>query len=260
MSAAAKKWRTDLAAWAIPQNVLEQAPESPWIHPPEVFVVTGEIPDSPSHSRAREALPNGGSVLDVGCGGGRAALALADRAGLVIGIDHQAEMLQQFAAAARERGLAHEQVLGDWPEAADRTPLADVVVCHHVAYNVPELGAFLVRLNQHARHRVVLELPTAHPLTNMSTLWKHFWDIDRPITPTATDALAVALEVGLPAQLETWPDEDLTKRAPLARDKQAHFMRIRLCLPAEREAEVAAAMAWCEPSAPRESATLWWDV
>ncbi len=260
VTAASKKWRSDLAAWAIPAEILAQAPQSPWIHPPEIFTVTGAIPDSPSHRRAREALPEGGSVLDVGCGGGRAALALADRAGLVVGIDHQAEMLQQFAAAARERGLVHEQVLGDWPEAADRAPEADVVVCHHVVYNVPELGPFLLRLGQHARHRVVLELPVVHPLTRMSPLWKHFWNVDRPLAPSAADALAVAREAGIEANLEVWPDEDFSTRVPLTLEKQAHFMRIRLCLPAEREAEVAAAMASSDQNARRELATLWWDV
>ena len=59
MTTAAHQWSDDLAAWAIPAEILAAAPESPWIHPVEMFVVEGTVPDSPSHQRAREALPVG---------------------------------------------------------------------------------------------------------------------------------------------------------------------------------------------------------
>ena len=55
-----------------------------------------EIKDSPSHKKAREALSDGGSVLDVGCGGGIAAFALAPKINRVFGVDHQPEMLKMF--------------------------------------------------------------------------------------------------------------------------------------------------------------------
>ena len=58
---------------------------------------------TPSHERAREAVPEGGSVLDVGCGGGVAAFALTPPATSVIGVDHQSEML---AMVSRERRTA----------------------------------------------------------------------------------------------------------------------------------------------------------
>src|SRR2546430_4648282 len=35
--AAADRWRDDLAAWAIPQPILDAAPESPWHFPVELF-------------------------------------------------------------------------------------------------------------------------------------------------------------------------------------------------------------------------------
>ena len=73
---AAEKWRADLASWAIPEEIRVQAPQDPWIHPVAQFIAPDVIPDSPAHQVARAALPEGGSVLDVGCGGGRAALAL----------------------------------------------------------------------------------------------------------------------------------------------------------------------------------------
>lgn len=257
---AADRWRDDLATWAIPPGILEQAPEDPWIHPVEMFRVDGEVPDSPSHARAREALPEGGSVLDVGCGGGRASMALLPRAAQVVGFDSSTRMLEQYAAAAAARGAAHEEILGRWPEDAGRAPIADVVVCHHVVYNVPDLGPFLRELGAHARQRVVLELPLTHPLTHMNPLWQRFWGLQRPTRPTAEDCLAVAREAGIDAVLDVWDDEPFEQRTPLSAQQRAHYLRVRLCLPADREPEVVAALAEAGPPAPRRTATLWWDA
>ncbi len=257
---AAQQWRDDLAAWAIPPEILAQAPESPWIHPVEMFVVDGDVPDSPSHVRAREAVPEGGSVLDVGSGGGRASMALVPPAGLLVAVDQQQRMLDRFADAARARGAAYETVLGDWPDVADAAPIVDVVVCHHVVYNVADLPPFLRALGAHARRRVVLELPTTHPLTHMAPLWKEFWGLDRPLSPTAEDCLAVAQEAGIDATLEVWDDVSFSARAKLTLEEQARFTRIRLCLPADRDADVAAFLTAAPDPAPRRTATIWWDA
>ncbi|MSV43988.1 MAG: methyltransferase domain-containing protein [Actinobacteria bacterium] len=260
MTTAAQRWREDLAAWAIPPEILAQAPESPWIHPVAMFTVDRAISDSPSHMRARECLRAGESVLDIGCGGGRAAMALVPPAAHVIGVDHQAGMLEHFAAAAVDRGASHEEVLGDWPESSPRTPMADVVVCHHVAYNVADVVPFLAALTAHARRRVVVEIPTTHPLSSMAPLWRQFWDLQRPVGPTAEDLLHVAREAGIDASMHTWIDESFSATSKTSAEEQARFMRIRLCLEPGREPEIAAAMAAAGPPPARETATLWWDV
>jgi SAM-dependent methyltransferase len=258
---AAERWARDLAAWRIPDEILTAAPQSPWIHPVELFRAPDEpVPDSPSHARARERLEAGGSVLDVGSGGGRAAFAVAPPAAVVTGVDHQQGMLDTFAEAAGRRGLQHAEILGDWPDVADRTPTTDVVVCHHVVYNVADLVPFVAALDAHAQRRVVLELPRQHPLASMAPLWRHFWNLERPDGPTASDALAVIREAGLNAQLQEWDEDPATRALPgLPMAQQAEFMRIRLCLTADRDAELAEVMA-ATPPTPRRLATIWWDV
>jgi SAM-dependent methyltransferase len=257
---AAQRWERALAAWGIPERILAQAPQSPWIHPVALFVATGQEPDTPSHRTAREALPDGGSVLDVGCGGGRAAFALTPPAALVIGVDHQQSMLTSFAEAAEGRGVEHVEVLGDWPDAAPATPEADVVVCHHVAYNVAALGPFALALTAKARRRVVLELPVRHPLARMAPLWQRFWDLDRPVGPTARDAADVLREAGLAVRLEEWDDPAPPREAAVDPAEQVRYTRVRLCLPADRDPEVAAALAGLGPAGPRRLATVSWDV
>jgi SAM-dependent methyltransferase len=253
-------WRADLASWAIPEEILAQAPEEPWIHPVSMFTVDDEIPDSHSHGIAREAVPEGGSVLDVGSGGGRASMALVPPASMLVAVDHQQGMLDAFTDAALRRGVRSQVHLGDWPAVSDDVPECDVVVCHHVAYNVADLGPFLVALDRHARHRVVLEVPEHHPLSNMNPLWKQFWDLDRPTRPTAEDVATIARALGFDAHLDLWQDETWGRRVTLPDDERVRFARIRLCLTEDRDAEVAAALIAQSDARPRDVATIWWDV
>lgn len=256
----AAKWREDLASWAIPEWILAQADEEPWIHPVSMFTVDDEIADSPSHRAAREALPPDGSVLDVGSGGGRASMALVPPAGMLVAVDHQRGMLDAFADAATRRGVRHREYLGDWPDLGDQVPECDVVVCHHVAYNVADIVPFLAALDGRARRRVVLELPMRHPMSGMNPLWRTFWDLDRPTDPTAHDLVGIARALGFDARIEVWPDETWGRRVDLPQEERVRFARIRLCLKQERDAEIAAALIEQADSLPREVATVWWDV
>ena len=246
-----------LAAWAIPDEILKQAPENPWIHPPVLFQIPDVIEDSISHQRAREVMPESGSILDIGCGGGIAAFAVTPPAKLVIGVDHQNEMLDMFKANSHQRNVTCETIAGFWPQVADVAPVADVAVAHHVAYNVPQIEEFLLAMNSHATQRVVLELPQRHPLTTATPLWQHFWNLDRPATPTPEDLMKVLLELGINANLELW---DGSMRGETDLNSQAHFSRIRLCLPASREHEVLEFFRAQPKISIRNLATIWWDV
>ena len=253
---AIEDWSKNLASWAIPQSIIDQAQESPWIHPPELFVAAKQIERSPSHDRALEALPKGGSVLDIGCGGGVAAFACANKANEVMGVDHQSEMLEMFASRAESENLIHQEFLGDWPEVSPLVPMADVVTCHHVVYNVSDITEFLLALDAHASKRVVIEMPESHPLSNMSEAWKHFWDIDRPTKPAASDLVEVLQELGIKASIEYWQNSNFRRIDP---ELEAKFMRIRLCLPEERLDEVDEYLRNNPQKSNRKLATIWWD-
>src|SRR6185295_12314164 len=126
--------------WAIPPEILGAAPESPWFCPPGLFTKAAEesltVPPTPSRRRALEALPAGGSVLDVGAGAGAASLPLCPPAVAVAAVDQNPEMLSAFAGLAARQGIDHTEVEGLWPDVAGRVGPVDVVVCHHVLYNV----------------------------------------------------------------------------------------------------------------------------
>lgn len=251
------QWATALSQWGIPPEILSQAPQSPWIHPVSSFRPTGNVHvNTPSRLRALESLPDNGSVLDVGCGGGRGAFGLVPPASHLIGVDHQQGMLDVFAQEAASRSVTSTTILGDWPEVASSTPKCDVVICHHVYYNVADISPFAQALHDHAIHRVVVELPVHHPLHSLAPMWKHFWNIDRPTSPTAHDALVAMKHLGFDAQLELFVvDSD---KMEITRELVEHT-RIRLCLSPDKDDDVEEYLRSHAP-APRELATIWWDT
>jgi len=253
---AADKWRDQLAAWAIPKEIIDQAEETPWIHPPAIFQIPKEIELTTSHKIALEAMSEGGSVLDIGCGGGIAAFALVPPASFVIGIDHQQEMLDMFTVNAEQRKVKSQTVLGFWPDVAIQAPVADVVTAHHVLYNVPKVEQFLSQMDAHANNRVVIEIPTQHPLSNMTELWKHFWKLERPTDPNYLDLIQVIEEQGFNPKLQLWQGE---LRSTIDADQAAEYMRTRLCLPKSRLQEVKNFMGNQKSRSVREIATIWWD-
>lgn len=216
-----------------------------------------------SSERALEALPEAGTVLDVGCGAGAASLPLAPRASRLTGVDSSAEMLAAFAERAARQEVAVETVQGTWPEAAAASPVADVVVCHHVFYNAPDLRDFALRLTDHARARVVAEITTTHPLSPVNDLWERFHGVSRPLHPTSDDAVAVLTEGGLAVEREDWT----APRPGGFEDVQGLVEMIRrgLCLGPDRDEEISAAIAgrvvqrdglFGLPDRP--VSTLWW--
>jgi len=243
-SGALERWREQLEGWAIPAEILAAAPESPWAYPVGLFRSrarrAGSRPTTPSNREAARYLPEGGSVLDVGAGAGAASLPLAGTAGRLVAVDESPEMLASFLAAAGQRGVAAEGVEGSWPEVAGRLGPADVVVCHHVLYNVADLAPFASALTGHARRRVVAELTDRHPLAGLRPLWRRFHDLDRPTGPGADDAVAALAALGLAVDRQDWESQERFGFDDF--DELVAFTRRRLCLPAARDPEIAEAL------------------
>jgi len=267
---AVERWAELLPGWGVPEQILARAAESPWGFPPELMKrrakAAVELEPSPSTSRALEALPEHGTVLDVGVGGGAGSLPLAPRASRITGIDESEGMLGAFREAAGS--IEIRAVLGGWPDVADEVEPADVVVCHHVLYNVQDLEPFARALDEHALRRVVIEITEQHPLAWMNDLWMRFQGLARPDGPTAADAAGALAELGLPVHRET------EIRPPRAsgferRADAVSLIRRRLCLPPARDPEVAEALGdrlvehdalWSAGPTEQAVATLWWDA
>lgn len=258
---AAARWRDALAGWAIPEEILDAAPTSPWGFSVPVFARATDAAlrvESPITRRARQALPRGGSVLDVGCGVGAASLPLADRAGQLIGVDESTEMLDAFRERVRAAGVDVETVRGRWPDVADRVGAAEVTVCRNVAYNVADLAGFARRLTEHTRHRVVVELTEEHPLAWMTPYWRDLHGIERPDGPTAEDAIAVLTEAGTgELSVDRWARDADWVRCATPPESDEELAR-RLCLTPDRMADLRSARARHGVPRTRQVVTVSW--
>ena len=269
---ALEQWAAGLAAWAIPQPVLDRAEDSPWVLPRQVFVRRADrqitAPVGASYQRAAAALTQPGTVLDIGAAAGAASLPLAGRMPVtrITAVDTDEPLLTAFRDRATRLGVPARVVLGRWPDAAAQTSVADIVVCGHVLYNVAELGSFATALTTHARRRVVAELTARHPLTALNPLWRRFHGITRPEGPTAEDCVAALAEVGIHPRVTRWRRPAQPEYGDFA--ELVDVTRRRLCLPATATAQVEAAVRdlGVDPAQPpdlgssgRDLVTLSWD-
>jgi SAM-dependent methyltransferase len=270
-------WRTELAAWAIPEHITSAVTDSPWVLPSQVFARRADrlaaLPAGPSFQRAWAALDPPGSVLDVGSGAGAASLPLLPRCTALTAVDAVPDMLELVArrVSAFSGGPPGgpmpppKLVQGRWPDVAAAAAAADVVTCHHVVYNVPDIEPFLAALTAAARRLVVLEMTAEHPLVSLNPLWLRFHGLVRPVGPTADDLLAILAAMGLHAGAEHWTRPGGPDYA--SKDELVDVTRRRICLPPDRAGDVADALADLgidldNPpdlgSSGRELVTIWW--
>jgi SAM-dependent methyltransferase len=267
MGTASDHWREQLLAWAIPPEILAAVADSPWYVPTEVFARRADssvaTPQGASYRVAREVIGDDGTVLDVGSGAGAASLPLGRP---ITAVDVSPDMLAALATRAQRLGLPAVTVEGRWPDVAEQTPTADVVVCHHVAYNVADLAPFVVALTTHARRRVVLELTANHPMAALNPLWTAMHGISRPEGPSAWDAVEVLREVGITPQTETGPRPPRPEYPSF--DDLVEITRRRVCVPTDRTAELTDVLLQLgvDPEHPRDLSpaqdtlvTIWWS-
>ena len=151
--------------------------------------------------RVRRSVGRSTTVLDVGSGPGRFALALAPHVREVTAVDPSPAMLRILARQARSRGITNvRRVQGRWEE-VDVAP-ADVAFSSYVLPLVADAPRFLARLDAAAGRRAWLYLGAFSADAVFDPLWRHFHGAPRKPGPTYLDATAVLREMGIQPRVE----------------------------------------------------------
>jgi len=115
----------------------------------------------------------GRTILDVGTGTGRAAIALAARGATVTGVDASAEMLEVAGRRARDAHVEVTFARGDAHGLAYPARSFDAVTCLRVLMHTPDWRQSLGELCRVARQRVVFDYPALGSAAAIQAVTRH---------------------------------------------------------------------------------------
>ncbi len=170
--------------------------------------------------------------LDVGAGGGRFAIPLAERFAHVIAVEPSPAMREALRSGAAEHGLANIDVHDlRWPPPAGAPDVtADFGLVAHVLYDIDDIGAFLDALEARVRRRCHVVLGNRAPSTAFEPAWTELWGEPLRRLPALPEFLRVLGALGRRFDVRTFPSHRDTE--PLSLD-DAHAAARRLYWVAE---------------------------
>ena len=101
---------------------------------------------TPTTSLVSRMLGSDGTLIDVGAGTGRSCLPYARAGHRVTAVEKNPGMAAGLQEEVNAEGLEVEVLVGPWPEAAARAPVADVVLSSHVGVRRTEIAPFITGL------------------------------------------------------------------------------------------------------------------
>lgn len=147
--------------------------------------------------------------LDIGAGGGRLSIPLAERVRRVVAVEPSAAMREALGASALESGLANIEVVATpWPEAAAGTTGItgiDVALCVHAIYDIADLGPWIEAMERVARRLCVVVLfdrARGHAWTD---IFQAVHGEPMAALPALREFLAVLGALGRPFEVQTIP-------------------------------------------------------
>ena len=113
------------------------------------------------------------TILDVGTGTGRAAIALALRGAVVTGVDASAEMLAVAERRAKDAHVGVTFTQGDAHGLTFPDRSFDAVICLRVIMHTPDWRQSLAELCRVARGRVVFDYPALRSAAALQAVTRH---------------------------------------------------------------------------------------
>jgi SAM-dependent methyltransferase len=156
----------------------------------------GEAADDDTVERLAELVSSGGTVLDVGAGGGRLAIPLAGLCDRVTAVEPSEAMREQLEATTTAWGVSNiKLVAGRWEEV--EVEPHDLVICAHVVYTVSDIEGFVKKLTAHARETVALVVFQRPAMAGYLPLWPKVHGEERISLPTLPEIEQLLPQMGI---------------------------------------------------------------
>lgn len=161
------------------------------------------VTHDPFFLKLRDEVTPQTSVLDVGAGTGRFALALAPHVQHVVAVEPNTTMLDYLRQDASTQGMTNISYIPTTWQDAPTDLSADIVVCSHVLYPIQDIVSFLTKLHTATRRACYLYLRATPIDAVTSHLWRHFHGEERCFSPSYIHVLDVLYEMGIYANVES---------------------------------------------------------
>lgn len=198
---------------------------------------------------ARMDLTGAESLLDVGCGPGTIALAVAGRLKRVLGLDYSQAMLDAMQAQAAAQGFGHVETLHRaWEDDWSDVPRCDIAVASRATL-VDDIAAALAQLNTKARLRVYLTHPVGGHFIDPAIQYAVGRSV--PTVPDYIYLVNILHRMGIHPRLDYLVHES---RLADAQDWNDYARRVAWSLGELSGDETARLRAWYERATPAQRA------
>ena len=205
---ATQRWKAMIQMEHAQSEALRQSapPDDHWRPYAQQFRADPDRADDPLVDLLLAKVQPQHTVIDVGAGGGRLALPLARRCQHVTAVEPSPSMGEVLLQQAQDYGIQNVS-LAPYPWEEAQVEPADVVLCSHVVYVVQEIGHFVRKLTDHARHSTLVVMYNAPPQSQIYPLWPLVHGQERLSLPSLPEFQDVLAELGVSYHLETLPPQ-----------------------------------------------------
>ena len=139
-------------------------------------------------------------VIDIGAGGGRITVPLAQRCRELVAVEPSPAMRAVLEEEIARHGVRNIRIVPARWEEAEVEP-AELVFAAHVTYGIQAIEPFLRKLDLAARHHAALVTMTDPPQTPLAPFWRAVHGEERLRLPCRDELLAVLRELGADPQV-----------------------------------------------------------
>ena len=186
-------------------RVRGQRPTDSWATAAHNFKADPFRTDDAVVEELRSRLVEGETLLDVGAGGGRLALPLALTCSAVTAVEQSPSMRAVFRETADEFDIRNVSMIeSDWLNAAAEP--TDVVLCCNVLHVIHDIGAFVRKLDSHARRLALVIMMRTASRSQVHHIWEAVHGEPRLSLPTVSQLLPVLDELGIQPEITDLPE------------------------------------------------------